>query len=422
MGRPVRSWISLAVVICMKGRPERGADTGLRLDPDAPAVGQWVVGQTSPPQQRSLRVGPVRWAGGGRGCRTDRLQVRSSILLVVAGRWQGEPERGAGTGLRLDPDAPAVVFDDLLADREADAGARVAAPRMEPSELLRCPTGARLTEGVPRLRSFVVREAVARQREHTQHPDQTGQTLRHGRATKAAAHQHDRRTEEDQAQGGRGGHPQAVHTLRSRRPPCCHASSHRTIPRSRALDDGGPSPQRAFGRDSLRPSGPCGSNALPAAPVGTETFVMRHTWPHFGAACPPGCRHPRTGAREWPRSSRNESPASREPATPDPTGSPVPATSGELGHSLGGMRARRDRETAYGAGSPHSRDAWWLPPNPVPAARLTYLSQHGTGAGNPRPFPGRRTPTVSRGEADSIGRAPSSPNPTAHLAGVRKEC
>ena len=38
MGHPVRSWIPLAVVICMKGRPERGADTGLRLDPDAPAV------------------------------------------------------------------------------------------------------------------------------------------------------------------------------------------------------------------------------------------------------------------------------------------------------------------------------------------------------------------------------------------------
>ena len=40
-------------------------------------------------------------------------------LLVVAGRWQGEPEGGAGAGLRLDPDPPAVMFDDLLADRQA---------------------------------------------------------------------------------------------------------------------------------------------------------------------------------------------------------------------------------------------------------------------------------------------------------------
>src|SRR5829696_4432294 len=45
-----------------------------------------------------------------------------------------ESERAAFAGLRLHPDPSAVPIDDLLADREADAGARVLGLRVEPLE------------------------------------------------------------------------------------------------------------------------------------------------------------------------------------------------------------------------------------------------------------------------------------------------
>ena len=41
-------------------------------------------------------------------------------------------ERAANAQLRLDPDAPAMALDDLLADGKADAGARVLAHGMQP--------------------------------------------------------------------------------------------------------------------------------------------------------------------------------------------------------------------------------------------------------------------------------------------------
>ena len=54
----------------------------------------------------------------GSGC--GRLPTRSSASL------QREVEGGAVAGRALDPDPPAVLVDDLLADREPDARARVA--------------------------------------------------------------------------------------------------------------------------------------------------------------------------------------------------------------------------------------------------------------------------------------------------------
>src|ERR671926_1153195 len=41
-------------------------------------------------------------------------------------------ERAAKAQLRLDPDAPAMALDDLLADGKADAGARVLTHGMQP--------------------------------------------------------------------------------------------------------------------------------------------------------------------------------------------------------------------------------------------------------------------------------------------------
>src|SRR5262245_30500943 len=51
------------------------------------------------------------------------LRVPPGYLLVD--HWQSETEPAARGHARVQPDPPAVVFDDLAAHREADAGARV---------------------------------------------------------------------------------------------------------------------------------------------------------------------------------------------------------------------------------------------------------------------------------------------------------
>src|SRR5208283_5736197 len=65
-------------------------------------------------------------------------QVLASWLLhhalIRTTRGHGEFEGGAGTGLRLYPDPPAIVLDDLLADGQADPTARVFGTRVQTAE------------------------------------------------------------------------------------------------------------------------------------------------------------------------------------------------------------------------------------------------------------------------------------------------
>src|SRR6516164_4421087 len=46
-------------------------------------------------------------------------------ILVLRGRWQGEPETGSGRGRRVEPDPATVVLDDLPCHGQANSRARV---------------------------------------------------------------------------------------------------------------------------------------------------------------------------------------------------------------------------------------------------------------------------------------------------------
>src|SRR5713101_2335644 len=45
--------------------------------------------------------------------------------------WYGKKERRSLAGFRLDPDTPTMALDNFLAQGQADAGARVAIPRVQ---------------------------------------------------------------------------------------------------------------------------------------------------------------------------------------------------------------------------------------------------------------------------------------------------
>src|SRR5881394_390729 len=73
------------------------------------------------------------------GRRLSGLLMVSFLSRLRRSRGKGEEECRATSKLRLHPDATAVPFDDLLADCEPDAGARVLRPCMEPLEELEDP-------------------------------------------------------------------------------------------------------------------------------------------------------------------------------------------------------------------------------------------------------------------------------------------
>ena len=84
----------------------------------------------------SLSASRVRRTSPGLSS-TSRISigvVTAAIIALLSLSGEREVEGRALAGLGLDPDAPAVALDDLLADRQADAGARVLVPAVQALE------------------------------------------------------------------------------------------------------------------------------------------------------------------------------------------------------------------------------------------------------------------------------------------------
>src|SRR4029079_17339799 len=91
------------------------------------------------PGSSARRPGRPRRGGRRWGCRRGASYQGLVLRAVVnggrrVGGRDGEAEtRAVGVG-RVDPDAAAVVFDDLLAQREADTGSTVGIAAVQPLE------------------------------------------------------------------------------------------------------------------------------------------------------------------------------------------------------------------------------------------------------------------------------------------------
>src|SRR5207245_9139667 len=100
-------------------QPERLAPVRRAVSVDAAAAeeAQQRVAQRGLVVDDEHREGPCR----GRGWRGGRLRRRARVVPGVL--WQGYEEARTGAGLRLHPDAAAVLLRDAVADRQAEARA-----------------------------------------------------------------------------------------------------------------------------------------------------------------------------------------------------------------------------------------------------------------------------------------------------------
>src|SRR4051794_30699470 len=96
--------------------------------------------ESSPPQPAAVTASATTAAAATAACLMRRISGdgpvvgrRRSVARAGLDR-QREPERAALARLRLGPDPAAVVLDDPLADRQADARARVGALAVQAME------------------------------------------------------------------------------------------------------------------------------------------------------------------------------------------------------------------------------------------------------------------------------------------------
>src|SRR6267154_5120963 len=71
----------------------------------------------------------------------ERVSATRAARVLARGGGQGEEERRADAGLRRDPDPPAVALDDVPADRQSGADARIFLFRVEATEQTEQPPG-----------------------------------------------------------------------------------------------------------------------------------------------------------------------------------------------------------------------------------------------------------------------------------------
>ena len=105
--------------------PRRRRSTTCRLLRTLPSFSASLVRRTSPGLSSTSRISTGRPNALVHGrhavsCRAAAGSVKRNVV--------------PSPGLGLDPDAPAVALDDLLADRQADAGARVLVAAVQPLE------------------------------------------------------------------------------------------------------------------------------------------------------------------------------------------------------------------------------------------------------------------------------------------------